>query len=179
MFYSFDFWCLWGPTSHGDSPWHSVQFSMIFLSLIQAYDHVFFSILWPSHNIWTFPFLDLWNIHISNQIFLIVFFIWYLKAYLCLLKRVKGFKGVTDYCIQLTQNDDYFFFIRLKVNFNLMRHFTIKTVQCVVHFLMKCYSQSRSLSIWHEKMGVQEAIFVDELSGRDQMGQKPFYKILI
>ena len=117
MFYSFDFWCLWGPTSHGDSLWHSVQFSMIFLSLIQAYDHVFFSILWPSHNIWTFPFLDLWNIHISNQIFLIVFFIWYLKAYLCLLKRVKGFKGVTDYCIQLTQNDDYFFFHQTKSQF--------------------------------------------------------------
>ena len=84
---------------------------------------------------------------------------------------------MTDYCIQLTQNDDYFFFIRLKVN--LMHHFTMETVQCVVHFLMKYYSQSRSLSIWHEKMGVQEAIFVDELSGRDQMGQKPFYKILI
>ena len=58
-----------------------------------------------------------------------------------------------------------------------MHHFTIERVQCVVHFLMKYYSQSRSLSIWHEKMGVQEAIFVDELSGRDQMGQKkPFFK---
>ena len=73
--------------------------------------------MWLSHNTWTFLFLDMWNIHISiepNLPYCIFYLL--LKSYLCLLKRVKGFRGVTDYCIQLTQNDDYFFFIRLKVN---------------------------------------------------------------
>ena len=65
-----------------------------------------------------------WNIHISNQIFLIVLFICYLKAYLCLLKRVvKGFKGVTDHRIQLTQNDDYFFFHQTKSQFQFYAPF--------------------------------------------------------
>ena len=60
-----------------------------------------------------------------------------------------------------------------------MRHFTIENSPVCCAFFDEVLFSKPIFVYMAWKDGVQEAIFVDELSGRDQMGQKPFYKILI